>query len=69
MIPEGSCLNYPGYSRQWQWRSLTDRWPPCYLQVKWVIQMATPDKQEFNGEWTSFKRQLKGKDGELQRTT
>lgn len=46
--------------------ALSDRsMAACYLQVKWVIQMATPDKQEFNGEWTSFKRQLKGKDGEL----
>ena len=34
---------------------------PTDLEVKWVIQMATPEVQEFQGEWTSGKRQLTGK--------
>ena len=33
---------------------------PTDLEVKWVIQMATPEVQEFQGEWTSGKRQLTG---------
>ena len=33
---------------------------PTDLEVKWVIQMATPEVQEFQGDWTSGKRQLTG---------
>lgn len=29
-------------------------------EMKWIIQMATPEKQEFTGEWTSGKMQLEG---------
>jgi len=33
---------------------------PTDLEVKWVIQLATPEKQAFNGEWISGQMQLEG---------
>ena len=28
------------------------------LQIKWVIQMATPERQKFEGEWVSGRMRL-----------